>query len=364
MAGKRLSLLLIVSISLVFVSTPLLAQPWPPPCEGYCADENPGDPPNPCAAFTGGENGKELVRAVNAAYARVLNTAYRNAKGEDNYWGIAEEEGIADKYNTTVFDCYPYVTENVFPEPTEGGLLECILDRGAIRFGLFDSDPECVTSSSVGHTAAERTLRAIIDEIGDHYYTGEPDVYNGNTSIEIEERRFDGGPWGMFRPLECDCVDMTSNVHSLGGVTVRRLRKDIGLFTCTIRASQHVFLVRQKDWATGKYRTMNDLVEELVPDPNDPNADQHLESVCGGDLDNHVIRSIFGRPRQFRADCTKEAPVPNPDPNGFHDIGICIDRVKNKESEVMMHWDPTLEVPGLKTVLTPVVGGTPYWIKK
>jgi hypothetical protein len=295
-----------------------------------------------------------LVRAVNAAYARVLNTAYRNAKGEDNYWSIAEEEGIADKYNTTVFDCYPYVTENVFPVPDPDGLLQCILDNGKIRFGLFDSDPECVTSSSVGRTAAERTLRAIVDEIEDAY----------GAEIEIEKQFYPGGPYGMFHPLECDCVDMISNVHSLGGVTAGRLRKDLALFTCTIRASQHVFLVRWRDWATGKYRTLNDLVDKLVPDPNDPNADQHLESVCGGDLDNHVIRSIFGRPRQFRADCTKEAPVPNPDPNGFHDIGICIDRVKNKESEVMLHWDQTLKVPGLKTVLTPVVGGTPYWIKK
>ncbi len=353
MVGKRLGLLVAVSLSLVLMSSPLFAQ-WPPEdCNGRFGGplcmEDPVNDPDPCRDKRG-VRGEELVKALDAAYVRVLNPGYMHAKGEDSYWDIAEQEGIADKYNTTVFDCYPYVEETEFPEPTPGGLLECILQTGTIRFGKFQSSETCVGSSSVGTTAAERTLRAIVDEIGLHY---------GVHPIAIDVREFNGGRLkaSMFHPLVCDCVDMISNVHSLGAVTEGALRREIMLHTCTIRASQHVLFVRQADWDSEKYRSVGDVVD-------DPTAE-----VCGGDLDNHVISSLFGDDRKFRADCRQPAPDPNPDPNGFHDIGVCRDRMTGDgtgegESAVFFHWDSTLEIPGLKGILTPVVGGTPYWVKK
>jgi hypothetical protein len=292
--------------------------------------------------------GEQFVKALDAAYVRVLHPGHRQAQDLPSLWdisrGAAGGGDVFEKY-VTVFDCYPYVDLTEFPTMEEikktDGLLKCILDNEELHFGTFASSPDCVTSSSLGGPSSDAIFEAMVQELGDNY---------GKT-IEIVVEEFSGGllTASMFEPLMCDCVDMIDNVHALGAETSGQLRREIALHTCTIRASSHVFYVRTEDWANEKYRTVEDLVK-------DENAE-----ICGGDLDNHVIRSLFGAERQFRAQCPRPSTAPVLTP--FHDVETCIARLNNKESAAFFHWDPTLDVPGLTKIQTGIVGGTPYWVK-
>jgi hypothetical protein len=319
-------------VSLVLVATPLFAQ-------------DKGCP-------TGGEGGRQLVQALDAGFARVLDPLWRAKKGQPSYWDIQAE--IADKY-VTVFDCYPYEQYTPFPEkPT--GLLKCILEKKKIRVGHFLSRTNCRNSSNVGGTvrkladgsvlaegASAEILRAIVDEIGDHY--GQP--------IEIEWHLFEGREirGSLFTPLLDGRVDMIHAVHSLGGASMGKRRRDLALFTCTIRANAHILLVREKDWETGKYRTLSDLVK-------DPDA-----RICGGPLDTHTTRSLFLTPEQGKDPEEKRVRIVD-----CNDVETCVACVKGeladqKQCAAFFHWDPTLEVPGLKAIHTGIVGGVPYWVR-
>jgi hypothetical protein len=316
MVGKNSVLFLAVLLSVVFFPTQLLAQP-PGVCDVIACEKTP------CP--TGGIGAEEFVKALDAAYVRVLDPAWRNGKGLPSYWELQED--VFDKY-VTVYDCYPYEEETEFPTPTPGGLLDCVLNiEKKIRFGTFPSGG-CPTSSDVGGPSGDAIRDAIIQELRDHY--GVPDL-----ELEVVEG---AGPGGVFGVLLCGCVDMIDNVHSLGAVTFGQLRREQALHTCTIRATVHVAFVRWKDWVTGKYRTVNDLVA-------DPDA-----KLCGGALDTHVVESLVPEERALIEQC--------------NDIEVGVERVKSGECAAFFHWDPTLKVPGLKKIQTGIVGGTPYWVKK
>jgi hypothetical protein len=316
MVRKNFALCLAVSLSIMFFSTPVLAQ-----LPGFCFAL-------PCEKTncpTGGVGAEEFVKALDAAYVRVLDPAWRNGKGLPSYWELQED--VFDKY-VTVYDCYPYEAETPFPTPTPGGLLDCVLNvEKKIRFGTFPSGG-CPTSSDVGGPSGNAIRDAIIQELRDHYNV--PDL-----ELEVVEG---AGPGGQFYQLLCECVDMTDNVHALGAVTFGQLRRELALHTCTIRASAHVVFVRQEDWDTQKYRTVNDLVA-------DPDA-----ILCGGALDTHVTQSLVPEERTLIEQC--------------NDIEVGVERVKSGECAAFFHWDPTLTVPGLRRFETGIVGGTPYWVKK
>jgi hypothetical protein len=332
MARKTYLLLVTLSVSLALGATPLPAQ-------------DKGCP-------TGGEGGRQLVQALDAGFVRVLDPLWRAKKGKPSYWDILAP--IADK-QTAVFDCYPYEQYTLFPEKPEG-LLKCILEKKKIRVGHILAGPDCrgswnvtgsVTQLPDGSVVAEgpsaEILRAIVDEIGDHY--GKP--------IEIEWHFFGGGDirGSLFTPLLDDRVDMIDLIHALGAASAGKLRRDIALFTCTILANAHILLVREKDWETKKYRTLTDVV--LDPDAR----------ICAGPLDTHTSRSLFLTPQQGKD--PKETRIKMAD---CDDVEACVACVKGelkgeKRCDAFFHWDRTLEVPGLKAIRTGISGGVPYWVK-
>jgi hypothetical protein len=236
-------------------------------------------------------------------------------------------------------------------------LLKCILEKKKIRVGHLLARPDCRGSWEDGGTvekfpdgsivakgASAEILRAILDEVGDNY----------GTHIEIEWHLFDGEEirGNLFTPLLDDRVDMTYTVSALGAASGGKRRRDLALFTCTILANAHILLVREKDWETKKYRSLTDLV--LDPDAR----------ICGGPLDTHTTRSLFLTPEQGKDPEEKRVRIVD-----CNDIETCVACVKGelegeKKCDAFFHWDPTLEVPGLKAIHTGIGGGVPYWVKR
>jgi ABC-type amino acid transport substrate-binding protein len=290
MVKRNLVLLLVVSLSLAFLSTPLLAE----------------------EKTSSAKEKDQLVQAIDAAWVRVLaSSKYREITKPVRHLLV------------NIADCLPNAKVTPFPEnPT--GVLKRILDTKEIKVGVMPSNPPGPdTAANMWTSPSEAILMAILDELGKAYGLSGP--------IKVTRVEYPP-PFQFTDALKEGKIDIVDQVQALGGKSVGLRRRTHRRFTCTIFATGQYLHVRKDS----PYKSMDDVLGA------------EGAKICAGVLSTQLGNAYF-----------KKQTV---ETKWVRDMAECTQGVKDGTYDGYLFVDPNPVDPGLRTINTGIVAGTPYWV--
>jgi len=270
---------------------------------------------------------EQLVRAFDAAWIRVI------ASGKDQEilkTEPANKPGMAQSYMVRLADCLPQPDIAPWPEQPVG-LFKEILERGTIR-RVVQSVPSSPANTSWYFSGiSEKYLRAVLDEIGNHY----------GVTLQLEDVALPPGPLPSTSVVLSGRADFVDQLNATGGDTQGMRRRISRRFTCTMSASSQYIHIPVTSALATQINSFNDLI-----------ARPELR-ICAGPLTTQTARAYM--------------PKHTVSTKYINDLTGCVADIKNGKADVIMNPLPSLsiaDIPGYKSVHTLIAAGTPLWVAK
>jgi hypothetical protein len=268
---------------------------------------------------------EQMIRAFDAAWVRVIASGKQKEILDSE---PADSPGLANSYVVRMADCLPLPDLTPFPEqPT--GLLKETIETGQLRRLVQDVPNTKKDSSYFFSTISDRFLRAILDEIGNHY----------GTTITYTDVKAQPGRLASTSYLLDDEVDFVSQLNATGGRTQNMRRRISRRFTCTITASTQFIHIPETSELASEINSLHDLMERTDV------------RICAGPLTTQTAKAFM--------------PNHKVTTRYISDIAECHQRVQDGKADVIMNpipWLTMADIEGYKSVHTLIVAGTPLWV--